>query len=129
MQDINFNVNISDNLLIKASENHIVQVFVNLITNACKAIVKKGNKDGSILITAKELNQNVIIEISDNGIGMNSEVENKIFEPFYTTREAGEGLGLGLSICYTILKNHNATISVNSEENKGTQFILTFPKP
>ena len=60
-------------------------------------------------------------------IGMSEEVKQKIFEPFYTTKEVGEGTGLGMSIAHTILNNHDAKVEVESEEGVGTTFVISIP--
>ena len=67
------------------------------------------------------------ILIKDNGYGISKEVLNHIFEPFFTTTEEGKGTGLGLFISYGIIKKLNGTISVESEPNKGTTFIIDIP--
>ena len=70
---------------------------------------------------------NVEVSISDNGIGMDEQTMKKIFEPFFTTKDVGEGTGLGMSIAYNTIKKHNGQILVNSEVDKGTEFILKIP--
>ena len=68
-------------------------------------------------------------EIADTGKGMSQEVQNRIFEPFYTTKPVGKGTGLGLSISYDIIvKKHGGRIEVNSEPGQGTTFRITLPK-
>ena len=99
------------------------QVFMNLLMNAAQAIEDRGN----IWIRTWDENKQLIIEIADDGAGIPGDALGKIFDPFFTTKDIGEGVGLGLSIGYSIVKNHNGTIEVNSEEEKGTTFILTFP--
>lgn len=127
MKNINFKVDVENDIIVKASQNHIIQVFVNLITNACKAIEMKKVNDGEISFAAEKDSEKVTLTVSDNGVGMSQEAVEKAFEPFFTTKDVGDGLGLGLSICYTILRSHNANIKVESEEGVGTKFILTFP--
>ncbi len=127
---INIEVNIPDQLEVMGSISHIVQVLVNLLTNAAKAIHGRLDKvDGSIIITAslakadegnaenngeKSAESRVVISVRDNGTGIEQAAISRIFEPFYTTRDVGEGLGMGLSICYTIIENHGGTINVIS---------------
>ena len=69
----------------------------------------------------------VYISVEDNGNGMSEDVRQNIFEPFFTTKPVGEGTGLGLSIVYKIIENLNGQITVQSEPNKGTEFIITLP--
>jgi signal transduction histidine kinase len=99
------------------------QVFLNLLINATQAIKEKGN------IWIKTINSDtyVIIEIRDDGQGIPSEIHNKIFDPFFTTKDVGQGIGLGLSISYSIIKNHNGTIEVESDPKKGTTFRIKLP--
>ena len=69
----------------------------------------------------------ILISIKDSGKGMPPEVQERIFEPFYTTKELGKGAGLGLSICYNIIAQHNGSITVNSSPGTGTEFITSLP--
>ncbi len=99
------------------------QVFMNILINAAQAI--EGN--GEIKITTKANDNNIIIIIGDTGCGIPKENLLKIFDPFYTTKEVGQGTGLGLNIAYNIIKEHNGSISVDSKLGKGTKFIITLP--
>ncbi len=105
------------------------QVFMNLLDNAIYAINKKmnGSEKGLISINTSTVNSSVIINIKDNGIGMNEEVMKKIFEPFFTTKDVGDGTGLGLSISYSIVDNHNGKMNVVSKEGIGSEFEITIP--
>ena len=67
------------------------------------------------------------LHIQDNGCGISTENQDKIYDPFYTSKEVGSGMGLGLSICYRILQQHGAKVEMTSEVGKGTHFILNFP--
>ncbi|HKL32692.1 MAG TPA: HAMP domain-containing sensor histidine kinase [Tangfeifania sp.] len=69
----------------------------------------------------------VRISVKDNGPGIPEKIKDKIFQPFFTTKSAGEGTGLGLSLSYDIVKAHGGTISADSKENVGTEFIITLP--
>jgi len=99
------------------------QVFMNILTNGILAIEDKGD----IIIETSSVNDMARISIKDNGKGMSTEVSAHIFEPFFTTRAVGKGTGLGLSISYSIVKEHNGTIEVNSEPGAGSEFIITLP--
>ncbi|MBF0240688.1 MAG: PAS domain S-box protein [SAR324 cluster bacterium] len=117
---------------ILGNASKIEQVFVNLLSNARDAL--EGNPQGEVTIQTEFLPQSeggglVIIRFRDNGCGIPQAFQNRIFDPFYTTKEVGKGTGLGLSISYGIIKEHHGTISVFSEEGKGTMFELTFPCP
>ncbi|MCQ6279027.1 ATP-binding protein [Bacillus sp. EB600] len=99
------------------------QVFINLIKNALDALNGRSNEE--ITIKCELLTTETIVTISDNGCGIPKEILDKIGEPFYTTKEKGNGLGLLVS--YRIIKNHNGTIECTSEEGNGTSFIIHFP--
>lgn len=135
---INVDTYIEEDLpYVLADHNKLEQVFLNLIVNARDAIteLEKINKrllpdneaDKRITIKAYSDGTNVIIEIIDNGIGIPKPIINKIFEPFFTTKEVGKGTGIGLSISYGIVKEFDGTIEVESEEMKGSKFIMKLP--
>ncbi len=100
------------------------QVVMNILTNSIQAIEGKGD----IYIQTLSNENGFKIIIKDNGRGMDPEVREHIFEPFYTTKEVGKGTGLGLSISYGIIEQHKGQIDVISEPNKGTEFIISLPK-
>lgn len=105
-------------------KEQIKQVVINLIQNSIEAMAKKG---GLIKVeVAASLNvEEVIIEISDNGTGIEKELLEKIFDPFYTTKE--EGTGLGLAISYQIIENHGGWLKVTSQRGKGTKVRFGLP--
>src|SRR5574344_88133 len=113
----------NQNLLIDAYGGQLNQVFMNLIDNSIYAL----NGQGNIAIRTKSDDFNVIIEIEDDGSGIDEDSLEKIFEPFYTTKPVGNGTGLGLSICYQIIKNHKGTIEVFSKKDIGTKFVIKLP--
>jgi two-component system NtrC family sensor kinase len=108
---------------VVASTNQMRQVMLNMFKNA-----KEAMPHGGILTvrTAKE-DQKVSVHIQDTGVGIPEEIRNKIFEAFFTTKQKVKGVGLGLSVCYGIIKDHGGEIRVESEEGKGTTFIISFP--
>jgi len=99
------------------------QVFMNILANAIQAIPDKGR----IFIATAKINDQAIVSIADTGTGMPAEVSKKIFDPFFTTKEVGEGTGLGLSISYGIIEKHHGALTVESELNRGTRFIIALP--
>jgi two-component system NtrC family sensor kinase len=110
----------------------IGRVLLNLFTNAFYALSKKMSASDSsyqptIIIQTIKLSDNVKIIIQDNGIGIPSKIADKIFQPFFTTKPTGEGTGLGLSISYDIIKAHSCKLTVESEENIKTIFIIEIP--
>ena len=100
------------------------QVFANLILNACNAM-----PEGGLLKIAVEANSagQVEIHFMDTGGGVPPENLSKIFDPFFTTMPVGKGVGLGLSICHTIIQQHQGVIEVHSQVGKGSTFIVRLP--
>lgn len=114
---------INDTIVVKGNVGRLHQVFLNIISNALKAIPDKGN----IIIKSEIAGAKAIIEIIDDGIGIEQKYLPRITDPFFTTKAPGEGTGLGLSISQTIIKEHHGEIKFESDVNKGTKVILTFP--
>jgi len=83
--------------------------------------------DGQITVRTMQNEQEIRISISDNGHGISAEAMNRIFEPFYTTKDPGKGTGLGLSICHRIIKQHGGHIEVDSQAGQGTIFTISLP--
>lgn len=103
------------------------QVFLNIITNAIGAIRERhGQAEGGHLEvrTYPESDDTICIMIKDNGTGMDETTLSKVYEPFFTTKKVGEGMGLGMSIVFSIIKEHNANILVDSVVNEGTTFTI-----
>jgi len=82
---------------------------------------------GKIILTARDENNEVLILYSDTGAGIDPMVQQKIFDPFFTTKEPGKGTGIGLSIVYGILQEHEGTIACESAGGKGATFKLRLP--
>jgi C4-dicarboxylate-specific signal transduction histidine kinase len=118
---------------IMADHNRLEQVFINLVTNAIDAMDEKAElaqfngMAKQLQIRSYRENGNVVVSVTDNGIGMSKEVKEKLFEPFFTTKKIGKGTGLGVSISYGIIKDYNGSIEIDSQEGRGTAFILKFP--
>ena len=102
----------------------IEQVFMHILRNAVQSI----KESGTIEISSKTENNFIIIKICDSGCGIHPKKLRKVFDPFYTTRDVGEGLGLGLSICHSIVEGYGGKIQIESELNKGTQVTTYIPK-
>ncbi len=113
----------NNTIVVKGNVGRLHQVFVNLISNALQAIPDKGN----ITIKSEIIDTKAIIEIIDNGEGIEKENLSRISDPFFTTKAPGEGTGLGLSITQTIVKEHRGKMKFESEVNKGTKVVLSFP--
>jgi signal transduction histidine kinase len=106
----------------------INQVFFNLIDNALDAIAANPDTEGELTLSISEPSPHwVSISIKDNGPGISPEIQDQIFNPFFTTKPVGKGTGLGLSLCYQIIvKGHNGKIRCISE-GQGTEFIVELP--
>lgn len=109
--------------VIIADPVQINQVIVNIVVNAMQAMPD----GGSLNIQTRFSNNTIMLIINDTGQGMNKDVLQEIFHPFYTTKGAEKGLGLGLSVVDGIIKSHNGEIEVKSEPGKGTEFIIKLP--
>jgi len=110
-------------LKILADPDLIDQVIINLLLNAIDAV--KGSENPEISITASvNLNNRVTIEISDNGKGIKPDIMDKIFMPFFTSKQTGSGIGLSLS--RQIMQMHKGSISVRSKQDEGAAFTMIF---
>ncbi len=106
------------------------QVLMNILNNAIYAVQHKKYEEGEaakIIIKTEREGSEVIITISDNGIGMSTETQKKIFEPFFTTKDVGEGTGLGMSIVFKIIQKHNGNVAMHSKLGRGTDFSIHLP--
>jgi two-component system NtrC family sensor kinase len=108
---------------IMASTNQMRQVILNIIKNAKEAMPK----GGTLTVRTSKEDKKVLICVQDTGIGIPEEIRDKIFDAFFTTKQKVKGVGLGLSVCYGIVKDHGGNIKVESEEEKGTTFTISFP--
>ncbi|MCP4622179.1 MAG: GAF domain-containing protein [bacterium] len=113
-----------ESLYVMGDPGRLEQVFINIIDNAIHAISDKG----SITVTTGAEKNYICAEITDSGPGIPEEHLNKIYDPFFTTKEVGKGTGLGLPISQAIIADCNASIDVESRFNKGTTFTITFPE-
>jgi signal transduction histidine kinase len=127
--NINLIVDYNDDILnkeIPLSKELISQVFMNLFKNAIYEIRSKEHESPFIKISGTIDSETAVLNFTDSGDGIPQEVSDKIFLPFYTTKDFGEGTGLGLSTVHRIMNNHNGDISIDTE-NPNTSFVLSFP--
>lgn len=122
-QSINSKTEIPDDIEVWGELDKLQQVFLNIISNAIDAMPE----GGTLKVEAEKKENNIVIRISDTGIGIKKEHLTRIFEPFFTTKGYGRGTGLGLSLSYQIVKEHDGDITVESEYGKGTIFTITLP--
>jgi signal transduction histidine kinase len=136
-KDKSFNTEMKTDLDPKVGKVNIVaqeigRVLLNLYNNAFYTVAQKKLRDGSnyqplVEVKTKLTGQKVEIAIQDNGDGIPKKVLDKIFQPFFTTKPAGQGTGLGLSISFDIVKAHGGDIKVHSVEGSHTTFIVSLP--
>jgi signal transduction histidine kinase len=106
--------------VVSVDEEKIKIAFLNIIVNAVEAM---HDENGVLKIKTEEKNKKCVITISDNGIGMDRETRSKLFEPYFTNKLKGNGLGL--THTQNIILNHKASVEVKSEIGKGTSFIIS----
>ena len=138
-EDIRLETELATNLdRVRVDPGQIEQVLVNLAINARDAMPKGGRlsittyslvflKEDALLAPEARHGRFVCMALSDTGVGMNSEVLEHIFEPFYSTKGLGKGTGLGLSVVYGIVRQHDGMVHVYSEVDQGTTFRIYFP--
>ncbi len=128
--NVNLETNFSDSVPeIMGDPNQLWQVFINILVNADQAMPDGGdlkiNTGVYNLNNYRSKNDQVFISFNDTGVGIDHEDIMKIFDPFFTKKESGTGLGL--SVSYKIIEEHNGHIIVNSTKGKGTKFIIELP--
>lgn len=126
LQKISLNLKLpAKPVILKGSAGQLQQVFVNLLLNAIRAMPDSG----ILSVSARTKGSEVLIRVADTGHGIPRENIDKIFDPFFTTSPVGTGIGLGLSICFSIIEQHSGTIEVNSHQGRDTIFTITLPLP
>ena len=111
-----------------ADSHQIKQVILNLVINAEQAMLATNNRGSLTIRTSHDLERDsVVLEVEDDGPGIGEEVQAKIFDPFYTTKEVGKGTGLGLSVAYAIVQEHGGRIWVKSTRGAGATFFVELP--
>jgi len=119
--------------LINIVPQNIGRVLLNLYNNAFYAVTAPSPPKGETLtnpfvtVSTKKSNGKVEISVEDNGNGISQKVLDKIFQPFFTTKPAGQGKGLGLSLSYDIIKAHGGEIKVDTKEGEGSKFTIQLP--
>jgi len=120
-KEIKFILQNKDSFILNIDADLIKQSLMNIIQNAFDAI----KKEGEVIVKYFSVRNNLIIEISDNGVGISLDQQKKIFDLYFTTKK--DGNGLGLSISQKIISQHNGSISVSSKVNNGTTFKIIIP--
>jgi signal transduction histidine kinase len=115
-------------LIVRADENKLRQVFLNVMLNASHAMLDAERKALKALIRPETEGNNVVIVIEDTGCGIRSEDLSKIFNPFFTTKQSGVGTGMGLAISYNIVAAHGGKITAESEHGRGSRIKIVLPR-
>jgi len=124
--EIDLDVRIPDTLpRVPGDPRALNQVFLNLMKNAAEALDGRG---GTISVAARPDDDSVVVEVGDDGPGIDPEVQMRLFDPFFSTKEAGRGTGLGLSISRRIVLEHGGALDVRSAPGRGTTFTLRLPR-
>jgi signal transduction histidine kinase len=111
---------------VYGNRNELDQVFFNLLANALDAMPRGGTID---IVVREGAPGEVLVEFTDQGEGIPHEHRDRVFLPFFTTKEYGKGTGLGLSIVARIVHEHGGRIEMESGQGEGTRFNLSFPRP
>jgi two-component system NtrC family sensor kinase len=123
-ENVEFQINTPEDLPpVSGDASQLQQAVIALATNAIDAMPN----GGVLKITSRRNRRNVLVKVSDTGVGIPQENIPKIFEPFFTTKEVGEGTGLGLAVCYGILTEHGGSLDVQSKLGVGTTFTISLP--
>ena len=121
-------VEVAPEATVMGAQTHITQVLVNLFVNAAHALKPtRDTRRPELVVDADIRDGRLAVTVRDNGCGIDDDIIPHVFEPFFTTRDVGEGTGLGLSVCHTIVENHGGTLSVSSKPDCWTEFHFDLP--
>lgn len=112
----------ADHAMVRADHFQMEQLFLNLVLNAISAMPE----GGTLTLKTRVRRGEVIVDVQDTGTGIPEEIRDRVFDPFFTTREVGEGTGLGLAVSHSIVAAHGGTIELDSEPGDGTTFRVRF---
>jgi C4-dicarboxylate-specific signal transduction histidine kinase len=118
---------VPEGLMAQGDENHLIQIVINLIQNSLDAL--NGRSEPQILLKAFENESHVELIVRDNGSGIPQANLAKIFDPFFTTKPVGQGMGLGLSLCFRMIQGMGGEVSVDTAEGSHTQFKISLSRP
>lgn len=125
-EELDVEVKLKENIpAVIGDPSGLRQVFMNLMINACHAVKDGGRVEISTKHSVKD--GSIVVQVRDTGCGIAPDVIDRIWDPFFTTKEVGEGVGLGLALSYNIVKRHGGEIRVESRVGKGSRFTVTLP--
>lgn len=113
----------ADTVMVECDRGQLIQALLNIVLNARDAMPG----GGEVRMTARSLDSQAVVTVSDSGHGMDEATRARIFEPFFTTKPPGEGTGLGLAVAQGIIASHNGTIAVRSAPGAGATFVIALP--
>jgi two-component system NtrC family sensor kinase len=112
---------------VSVDSNQMKQVLLNLVHNALQAMPSGGTLEVDTEVRANDHRDWIVVTVKDSGVGIYPQNQEKIFEPFYTTKAGAGGTGLGLSVTYGIVTDHGGTIEVESSPGSGSTFVVWLP--
>ncbi|HKB60417.1 MAG TPA: ATP-binding protein [Gallionellaceae bacterium] len=127
-RDISITRQLPEDVMVHGDEGAIVGVLINLLGNAATALQSVPRREAKIAVSATWAGERLRVTVADNGPGISGENLARVFEPFFTTREIGQGLGLGLSISYSVIERHGGALLAESEPGAGTRMIFDLPR-
>ncbi|HEY8090275.1 MAG TPA: HAMP domain-containing sensor histidine kinase [Polyangiaceae bacterium] len=127
-RDVRLDVEVEGDPHVVLPGPRLTQVLLNLVLNAGAAVADAGKRDGRVIVRARAGGDRVRIEVEDDGPGVAPEVRDRLFEPFVTTKEVGEGTGLGLAVCRGLVESAGGEIHLDATEpGKGARFVVSLP--
>ncbi|MGH7285304.1 MAG: sensor histidine kinase [Polyangiaceae bacterium] len=121
-RDVTLTIDVADNLTARMTTARLTQVLLNLLMNAGAALA--GRRDPRVSVRGREDAGSIVIEVEDNGPGVRANLRDQIFEPFVTSKDVGEGTGLGLSVCRGLVEAAGGSISLDPSHTEGARFVI-----
>jgi len=128
LRGVNLERKLPADTLVRGDEAAIIGVLINLLSNAALAMQKAQRPNPRIEIAGDWIDNRLHVVVTDNGPGISEKNLSRVFEPFFTTRDVGKGLGLGLSISYSVIQRHGGTLAVTSQEGEWARFTFDLPR-
>ena len=129
LKGIEVTVDVPQDTHVLGDEPAIIGVLINLLSNAAHALQSSQRSDPVIAVRVQQQSERLKVSVRDNGPGIDPTNIGRVFEPFFTTRDVGAGLGLGLSVSYGIVQRHGGTLAVDSVPGAWTEFTFDLPRP
>jgi two-component system, sensor histidine kinase PhcS len=129
LKPIKVTVDMPQDTHVLGDEPAIIGVLINLLSNAAHALQTVQRAEPTIAVSVLQQGDRLAVSVRDNGPGITPENVGRVFEPFFTTRDVGAGLGLGLSVSYSIVQRHGSTLAVQSVLGEWTEFTFDLPRP